>query len=656
LIISPIASDPSIKFLVIQDYLNGKSRDQTAKRRGISAGSVSNIRKNWKQEIQGSNVEEIRRFSKTVCNSGISIYQCARGYRVERILNNLGVYDDDYDYDFDLEHEEIEQKNERKEDICNENWNRESNISSVDSIYSINNVDNNNIIIANKNNGKNTTNIINSNDIKKRKNFKKTKIKDFSFFVNEIYRNCVKYGISPSVVPDWIKDLMDIFNKPDLCNHSDALNSNYISDNNNKENENIYFDCIQDNNTSFLKDRILDQQHDEIQQHSNFHHNNHINKVPFVSQISNFIAQSKKEYFELKDIKKKIKKEIKFLQVQKNQTTKDLYQINQREKKVIRYIDFFDSLKKEIWEKYSIQLGEDVEVFAKVINDFKKNEFDYSKIMLEYITSISIIDKIKINQQQLNELEQRKKVLTETVYYLQNEVNNHSQTINIYSHLKDIGFNLQKLKQLYNLIIEIATENNIPSENALSKFFADIENEYDNNLGFESKVKEKRDELVLLNNQVCNNRAILQLQPSIGPVLTNLFQKGITEQDIIKANQLVDKIKKEKDDIDKELDDDDDENKGKNNSNNTSSSSSNISIKYKKPSPLPAITDNLKKYKDIKVKIKKEQEETSYKILQADVDKLYTQRKELSEQCQNVTLILKSIEGKLSFYRVCRPF
>jgi hypothetical protein len=71
-----------------------------------------------------------------------------------------------------------------------------------------------------------------------------------------------------------------------------------------------------------------------------------------------------------------------------------------------------------------------------------------------------------------------------------------------------------------------------------------MEKEYDNNLGFESKVKEKKDELVLLNNQIYSNRTILQLQPLIGPTLISPFQEGITEQDIIKVNQLVDKINK----------------------------------------------------------------------------------------------------------------
>jgi hypothetical protein len=233
-------------------------------------------------------------------------------------------------------------------------------------------------------------------------------------------------------------------------------------------------------------------------------------------------------------------------------------------------------------EKYSIILEEDVGIFAKVINDFKKNDFDYSKIMLEYITSISIADKIKINDQQLNELEQRKKWLTESVSYLQNEVNTHSQFINAYTHLQEIGFGLHRLKQLYNIIIEIAKENNISShKEALSKFFTNIENEYDNKLGFELKVKEKKDELVLLNNQLNSNKTILQMQPVVGPVLSNLFQKGITEQEIIKINQIVNEFEEEED----------------TNLKDENINSGSISVKYKKTSLLLEITDNIKDYK-----------------------------------------------------------
>ena len=72
-----------------------------------------------------------------------------------------------------------------------------------------------------------------------------------------------------------------------------------------------------------------------------------------------------------------------------------------------------------------------------------------------------------------------------------------------------------------------------------SKFLKDVEKQYDTKLGFESKVKEKRDELVVLNKQLNASRQILSFTPLIGPSLSNLFQKGIGEQDIIGINQLV---------------------------------------------------------------------------------------------------------------------
>jgi len=256
--------------------------------------------------------------------------------------------------------------------------------------------------------------------------------------------------------------------------------------------------------------------------------------------------------------------------------------------------------------------------------------------MLEYITSISIADKIEINDHQLNELEQRKKWLTESVSYLQNEINTHSQIVSAYTHLQEIGFGLHRLKQLYNIIIEIAEENNMSSpEEALFKFFADIEKEYDNKLGFELKVKEKKDELVLSNNQLNSNRAILQMQPVVGPALSSLFQRGISEQEIIKINQMVNEFEKEEDEI----------NAKDENINN----SSNISLKYKKTSLYQEVTDNIKNYKEIKAKIKNMKE--IYKILQTKVSDLYIQNKELSEICKNTTLISNSTEGKLSLHK-----
>ncbi len=102
-----------------------------------------------------------------------------------------------------------------------------------------------------------------------------------------------------------------------------------------------------------------------------------------------------------------------------------------------------------------------------------------------------------------------------------------------------MGFGLKELKQLWHTIREIAEANNIPPKEAVSKFLKDIDEQYDDKLGFEFKVKEKEEELAQLKNKINNNRLMFRLEPSIGPTLSNLLQKGITEQDILGISQLV---------------------------------------------------------------------------------------------------------------------
>ncbi len=52
-------------------------------------------------------------------------------------------------------------------------------------------------------------------------------------------------------------------------------------------------------------------------------------------------------------------------------------------------------------------------------------------------------------------------------------------------------------------------------------------------------IKEKKEELAQLKNKINHNRLMFRLEPSIGPTLSNIFQKGVTEQDIVGISQLV---------------------------------------------------------------------------------------------------------------------
>jgi hypothetical protein len=53
----------------------------------------------------------------------------------------------------------------------------------------------------------------------------------------------------------------------------------------------------------------------------------------------------------------------------------------------------------------------------------------------------------------------------------------------------NLGF--KELKQLRYAILEISKANKISPDKAVTKFLDDVEKEYDNKLGFETKIKEK---------------------------------------------------------------------------------------------------------------------------------------------------------------------
>jgi DNA repair exonuclease SbcCD ATPase subunit len=73
----------------------------------------------------------------------------------------------------------------------------------------------------------------------------------------------------------------------------------------------------------------------------------------------------------------------------------------------------------------------------------------------------------------------------------------------------------------------------MPLYEAQQKFFKDIKEQYDNKLGFESKVQNLKTEVNTLTQEKKRLHEELLAQPLIGPNLIGLFQIGVNEQDII---------------------------------------------------------------------------------------------------------------------------
>ena len=109
----------------------------------------------------------------------------------------------------------------------------------------------------------------------------------------------------------------------------------------------------------------------------------------------------------------------------------------------------------------------------------------------------------------------------------------------IYRELDGMGFNLKKLKQLYGTIIEIAIANHTLPQDAVTKFLNDIENQYDNKLGFETKIKELYAKIDELEKEIPHYKSNLLIQSQVASLLLYLANNGVTNEDIINMTQLV---------------------------------------------------------------------------------------------------------------------
>jgi hypothetical protein len=189
----------------------------------------------------------------------------------------------------------------------------------------------------------------------------------------------------------------------------------------------------------------------------------------------------------------------------------------------------------------------------------------------------------------------------------------YKQELSSYHELEAAGFDLEKLKLLSNTIKDIAKANNVPKDQAQQKFYKDIEEQYDNKLGFESQLNRLRSEIVTVNINLNFSRRALLDQPLVAPSLQRLFAKGVVEQDIVELANLFERSYNHSD--------------GNSSGESGDSSSSNRGTNIDRQS----LIRGLQKYGGIKTIIQE---------LNQEIDELQTRKKDMDEQNQKMLSIL----------------
>lgn len=123
------------------------------------------------------------------------------------------------------------------------------------------------------------------------------------------------------------------------------------------------------------------------------------------------------------------------------------------------------------------------------------------------------------------------------------DVDSCNQNLAIYAKLFDMGFGLKELKLLWHTIYEIDYANNIPREDAVKKFFKDVEDHYDDKLGFESKVGSMQEELNHLDQKKTKLLTEINAIPQLGLVLGKLLSVD-DNNSVEEIKLLMDQIRK----------------------------------------------------------------------------------------------------------------
>jgi hypothetical protein len=253
--------------------------------------------------------------------------------------------------------------------------------------------------------------------------------------------------------------------------------------------------------------------------------------VPF-SQISEFIQQKADEKIKLEEETQKLKDQIKILKEEKSTSelrrTSALYEENITTVQLKSYSEL-----KEALGGYGISIDADIPRFAKVVHGISQKGYDVGEVIKQFSDLELLRTDYLHYQAAIPDLRRKYDGLNEECSTLEQLVNSYNQKLSLSDELESMGFGLKELKLLRNTINEIAEANNIPADQSQQKFYKDIEEQYDDKIGFELQLNKLRSEISTVNMNLNFSRIALLAQPLVGPSLQRLFSKGLVEQDIV---------------------------------------------------------------------------------------------------------------------------
>jgi uncharacterized protein YpuA (DUF1002 family) len=103
----------------------------------------------------------------------------------------------------------------------------------------------------------------------------------------------------------------------------------------------------------------------------------------------------------------------------------------------------------------------------------------------------------------------------------------------LFKQLNDMGLGLKELKLLFYTIKEVATENKVPENQAVQKFFEEIEKNCNIRLSYDSTLERLKSEIQETNRELNKTRNELDPNKGVAQVVGDLLATGFNDQQIL---------------------------------------------------------------------------------------------------------------------------
>ena len=260
-------------------------------------------------------------------------------------------------------------------------------------------------------------------------------------------------------------------------------------------------------------------------------------KLPF-SEIPKFLQGLKEEIEQLEKKKKEINEEIQTMEKEKIAAEEKVSGTLKNASTTLVNLDIFVNTKDKL-ESYGIPV-EDINKFARCTQGIRSySNYDPFKVIERFSDFQTFQNEIESKQKIKNDLEIDIKKLEETKFDYETRLNLKYIKLKNLEELEGIGFDIQDLKKLKAILIEISSEHNVNIEQTKMQFFELLES-YGTRIALENENNRLLHLVNILKNQIKSKRQKLYYQELVGPFLKILFDCGIEESDIVDIKELID--------------------------------------------------------------------------------------------------------------------